>query len=123
LIGHSGWVSLGTTAFESTSDTAIQAAPNTDGWIAREDMTLIVSVWLRSRVRRSTGGKLNGPLGKIVNVADCTDIMRNVLQQDLAELLSNPRLLPAWNARRDYLSTIGHWSDNKNETGRVWTRN
>jgi hypothetical protein len=69
------------------------------------------------------GGKLKGPLGKIVNVADCTDIMRNVLQQDLAELLSNPRLLPAWNARRDYLSTIGHWSDDKNETGRVWTRN
>jgi hypothetical protein len=67
------------------------------------------------------GGKLKGPLGKIVNVADCTDIIRNVLQQDLAELLSNPQVLPAWNARRDYLSMIGHWSDNKNEVGRVWS--
>jgi hypothetical protein len=67
------------------------------------------------------GGRLKGPIGKIVNVADCTDIIRNVLQQDLAELLSNPQVLPAWTARRDYLSTIGHWSDNKNETGRVWS--
>jgi len=67
------------------------------------------------------GGKLKGPIAKIVNVADCTDIIRNVLQQDLAELLSNPLLIPAWQARRDYLGTIGHWSDNKNETQRVWS--
>jgi hypothetical protein len=67
------------------------------------------------------GGKLKGSIGKIVNVADCTDIIRNVLQQDLAEFLSNPQVVPAWNARRDYLGTIGHWSDNKNETQRVWT--
>jgi hypothetical protein len=69
------------------------------------------------------GGKLKGPIGKIVNVADCTDIIRNVLQQDLAELLSNPRLLPAWNARRDYLGVAGHWSDDPVETRRVWSPN
>ena len=68
------------------------------------------------------GGKLKAQIAKIVNVVDCTDIIRNVLQQDLAELLSNPQLLPAWSARRDYLSAIGNWSDNQNETKRVWTR-
>ncbi len=36
------------------------------------------------------GGKMKREIGKIVNVVDCTDIIRNVLQQDLAELLSNP---------------------------------
>jgi hypothetical protein len=67
------------------------------------------------------GGKLKAPIGKIVNVADCADIIRNVLQQDLAELLSNPRLLPAWNARREYLGVVGHWSDDPVETRRVWS--
>jgi len=65
------------------------------------------------------GAKLKIALGEIVNVADCTDIMRNVLQQDLAELLSNPRLLAARQARKDYLGVIGIWTGKGD--GQVWS--
>jgi hypothetical protein len=65
------------------------------------------------------GGKLKGQIGKIVNVADCADIIRNVLQQDLAELLSNPRLLAVRQARKDYLGVIGHWAGKGD--GQVWS--
>ncbi len=69
------------------------------------------------------GGRLKGPIGKIVNVADCTDIIRNVLAAGLRQSFLWPlrRCCWAWTRRYDYLSTIGHWSDNKNETGRVWS--
>jgi hypothetical protein len=65
-------------------------------------------------------GKLKAPIGKIVNVADCADIIRNVLQQDLAELLSNPRLPAARKARKEYLGAIGHWSAGKDDM-QVWS--
>jgi hypothetical protein len=65
------------------------------------------------------GGKLKGPLGKIINVADCCAIIRNVLEQDLAELLSNPRLLAARKARKDYLGVIGTWTGKGD--GQVWS--
>jgi hypothetical protein len=67
------------------------------------------------------GGKMKREIGKIVNVVDCADIMRNVLQQDLAELLSNPRLLPAWKARKEYLGVVGHWSHAHDEWTQVWS--
>jgi len=67
------------------------------------------------------GGKLRSAIGKITNVVDCADIMRNVLQQDLAELLSNPRLLPAWRARKEYLGVIGNWSHGHDEWTQVWS--
>jgi hypothetical protein len=65
------------------------------------------------------GGKLKGPLGKIINVVDCCNIIRNVLEQDLAELLSNPRLLEARKARKAYLGAIGNWTG-KGDT-QVWS--
>jgi hypothetical protein len=65
------------------------------------------------------GGKLKALLGKIVNAADCCAIMRNVLEQDLAELLSNPRLLAARKARKEYLAAIGSWSGKGD--GQVWS--
>jgi hypothetical protein len=65
------------------------------------------------------GGKLKAPLGKIVNVADCCAIIRNVLEQDLAELLSNPRLLEARKARKAYLGAIGNWTGKGD--GQVWS--
>ena len=55
------------------------------------------------------------------NVVDCTDIIRNVLQQDLAELLSNPRPLAAYKARKEYLGVIGHWSHGHDEWTQVWS--
>lgn len=67
------------------------------------------------------GGKMKTAIGKIVNVVDCTDIIRNVLQQDLAELLSNPRLPAARTARKEYLSFIGHWSEGRDEGREVWS--
>ena len=60
-------------------------------------------------------------IGKIVNVVDCTDIIRNVLQQDLAELLSNPQTLAAYKARKEYLGVIGHWSHVHDEWTQVWS--
>jgi len=65
------------------------------------------------------GGKLKGLLGKIVNAADCCAIIRNVLEQDLAELLSNPRLLAARKARKEYLGAIGTWTGKGD--GQVWS--
>jgi hypothetical protein len=65
------------------------------------------------------GGKLKGPLAKIINVVDCCNIIRNVLEQDLAELLSNPRLLAARKARKAYLGTSGTWTG-KGDT-QVWS--
>jgi hypothetical protein len=67
------------------------------------------------------GSKMKHEIGVIVNVVDCTDIMRNVLQQDLAELLSNPRLPAARKARKEYLATIGHWSAGHDDMSQVWT--
>jgi hypothetical protein len=67
------------------------------------------------------GGKMKHEVGKIVNVADCCNIIRNVLEQDLAELLSNPRLLAARKARKEYLGVIGHWSEGRDESFQVWS--
>jgi hypothetical protein len=67
------------------------------------------------------GGKLKREIAKVVNVVDCTDIIRNVLQQDLAELLSNPRMLAARKARKEYLAVIGHWSEARDEAQQVWS--
>lgn len=50
-----------------------------------------------------SGGELVRELSKLCNHASPTDPLKHVLQQDLAELLANPRLLPAIEAREDYL--------------------
>ena len=65
------------------------------------------------------GGKLKCPIEKIVNVADCCNIIRNVLEQDLAEFLSNPRMLAARKARKAYLGAIGSWIGKGD--GQVWS--
>jgi hypothetical protein len=65
------------------------------------------------------GGKLKRPIEKIVNVADCCNIIRNVLEQDLAELLSNPRLRAARKARKGYLGVLGRWTGKGD--GQVWS--
>jgi hypothetical protein len=73
------------------------------------------------------GGRPGAPLKlqmlKIVNMfggGKSLDVIRNVLLQDSAELLSNPRLLPARAARKQYLGVIGRWSAGPEETS-IWT--
>ncbi len=51
----------------------------------------------------SGGNVLRAELGKFCSHASPTDPLKHVLEQDLAELLSNPRLLSAIEAREDYL--------------------
>jgi len=50
---------------------------------------------------------LRAATAKVVNPNGPADIMKNVLEQDVAELLSNPRLLPAIAAREQYLKQSG----------------
>jgi hypothetical protein len=45
--------------------------------------------------------------GKAVRWPSPMDVLKNVVDQDLAELLSNPRLLPAIDAREQYLRKAG----------------
>jgi len=54
------------------------------------------------------GGGLRGELAKICKpAASPTDVIKHVLEQDVAEILSNPRLLPAMEAREQYLKKVG----------------
>ena len=46
---------------------------------------------------------LNSELSKIKNKVGPTDVLKHVIEQDLAEMLSNPRMLPAVEARLKYL--------------------
>jgi hypothetical protein len=52
------------------------------------------------------GGELRNRLNALVKQASATDPLKHVLEQDFAELLSNPRLLPAIEARLDYLKKV-----------------
>jgi hypothetical protein len=63
-----------------------------------------------------TGWKLGGPLRKewdlivketLKNQYSSFHIIENMMRQDLAELFSNPRLIPAIKAREDYLTKAG----------------
>jgi hypothetical protein len=49
------------------------------------------------------GVGLRGELAAIISPLGPTDIIKHVVEQDFAELLSNPRLLPAIAAREEYL--------------------
>jgi len=53
------------------------------------------------------GVGLRGELNNITNQTGPTDILKHVLEQDIAELQSNPRLLPAIEARQQYLKKAG----------------
>jgi hypothetical protein len=46
-------------------------------------------------------------VARIKNQAGPTDVLKHVIEQDLAEMLSNPRLLPAVEARLKYLAKTG----------------
>jgi hypothetical protein len=61
---------------------------------------------LKREFRKYTVG-LRADMGKLVNPNGPMDIIKNVLEQDVAELLSNPRLLPAIAAREQYLKQAG----------------
>ena len=52
--------------------------------------------------------ELNEELAGIKNLAGPTDILKHGIEQDLAELLSNPRLLPAVQARQKFLAKSGN---------------
>jgi len=53
------------------------------------------------------GVGLRGELAKIMSAQGPTDVLKHVLEQDVAELISNPRLLPAMAAREQYLKKAG----------------
>jgi hypothetical protein len=54
------------------------------------------------------GAGLRGELSDIKNQAGGpTNVLKHVLEQDLAELLANPRLMAAVKAREQYLKTAG----------------
>jgi hypothetical protein len=55
----------------------------------------------------AAGVGLRAELSKLVRQASPTDPLKHVLEQDLAELLSNPRLLPAITAKLEYLKQKG----------------
>ena len=46
---------------------------------------------------------LRSAITKITGKATPLDVIRHVMEQDLAEMLSNPRLLPAVEARLQYV--------------------
>jgi hypothetical protein len=49
------------------------------------------------------GPELRSGISKITSKAGTLDVIKHVIEQDLAEMISNPRLLPAVEARLQYL--------------------
>jgi hypothetical protein len=62
---------------------------------------------------KGEAGKLRKEYGEIKKNINALKILDNVMRQDLAELLSNPRLLPAIEARVAYLKKAGYKVDRK----------
>ena len=54
------------------------------------------------------GGGIRRALADLIHQASPTDPLKHVLEQDMAELLSNPRLVPAIEARQRYLKAAGN---------------
>jgi hypothetical protein len=52
--------------------------------------------------------ELRKAIARITDQAGPTDIIKHVIEQDLAELLANPRLMPAVEARLEYLKKSGN---------------